>query len=54
MSLFGTNFGIIGSFFFENKQGEAVIVNGNRYRAMLHEFLFTKFEEEDIENIWFQ
>ena len=22
--------------------------------AMLNEFLFTKFEEEDIHNIWFQ
>ena len=41
-------------FFFENKQGEAVTVNGDRYRAMLHEFLFTKSEEEEIGNIWFQ
>ena len=41
------------SFFFENKQGEAVTVNGDRYRAMLHEFLFTKIEREDIGNIGF-
>ena len=34
--------GIIGPFFFENEQGEAVTVNGHRYRAMLNEFLFTK------------
>ena len=40
--------------FFENEQGEVVTVNGNRYRAMLKEFLFTKIEEEDIGNIWFQ
>ena len=46
--------GIIGPFFFENKQGEVVTVNGYRYRAMLNEFLFTKIEEEDIGNIWFQ
>ena len=47
--------GIIGTFFFGNKQGEAVTVNGNRYRAMLNEFLFTKIEEEeDIGNIRFQ
>ena len=46
--------GIIGPFFFENKQGEAVTVNGDRYRAMLNEFLFTKIEEKDIHNIWFQ
>ena len=41
-------------FLFENEQGEAVIVNGDRYRAMLNEFLFTKIEKEDIRNIWFQ
>ena len=46
--------GIIGPFFFENEQGEAVTVNGDRYRTMLNEFLFTKIEEEDIGNIWFQ
>ena len=28
--------------------------NGYRYRAMLNEFLFTKIEEVDIGNIWFQ
>ena len=46
--------GIIGQYFFENEQGQAVTVNGDRYRAMLNEFLFTKIEEEDIANIWFQ
>ena len=44
---------ITGPFFFENKQGEAVTVNGDRYRIMLNEFLFTKIEEENIGNIWF-
>ena len=39
---------IIGPFFFENEQREAVTVNGDRYRALLNEFLFTKIEEEDI------
>ena len=39
--------GIVGSFFFED-------VDGERYRAMLKEFLFTKIEEEDIGNISFQ
>ena len=33
---------------------QAVIVNGDRYRSMLNELLFTKIEEEDIGNIWFQ
>ena len=46
--------GIIARFFFENDQGEAVTVNGDCYRAMLNAFLFTKIEEEDIRNIWFQ
>ena len=46
--------GIFGPFFFENEQGEAVTVNGDRYRVTLHDFLFTKIEKEDIGNIWFQ
>ena len=29
-------------------------VNGDRYRAMLNEFLLTEIEEEDIGNIWLQ
>ena len=45
---------IIRPFFFENEQGEAVTVIGDRYQAMLNEFVFTKIEEEDIDNIWFQ
>ena len=51
-SLFGANFG--AEAFFENEQGEAVTVNGDRYRVMLNECLFTKIEEKDICNIWFQ
>ena len=46
--------GIIGPFFFENEQQEAVTINGDRYRAMLNEFLFIKIEDKDIGNIWFQ
>ena len=46
--------GIIGPVFFENAQKEAVTVNGDRYWAMLNEFLFTKIEEKDIGNIWFK
>ena len=33
---------------------QAVTVNGDRYWTMLNEFLFTKIEEEDIGDIWFQ
>ena len=35
-------------------QHKAITVNGDRYRAMLNEFLFTKIEEQDINIIWFQ
>ena len=31
-----------------------VIVSGDRYPSMLNEFLFTKIEEKDINNVWFQ
>ena len=41
-------------FFFATEQLEAVTLNSSRYWAMLKEFLFTKLEEEDIGNIWFQ
>ena len=34
--------GIIGPFLLENEQGVAVTVNGDRYRAMLNEFLFAE------------
>ena len=43
--------GIIGPVFFENEQEEAVTDNGDLYRAMLNEFMFTKIEAEDIGNI---
>ena len=42
------------AIFFEYEQGQTVTVNGDRYRAMLNEFLFKKIEEEDIGNIKFQ
>ena len=36
--------GINGPFFFENEQGESITVNGDRYQAMLNEFLFTNWQ----------
>ena len=45
---------IIGPFFCENEKEEDIPVNGDRYRAMLNECLFTKVKDEDIGNIWFQ
>ena len=49
-SLFGAEFRTEGEK--RREEGEAVPVNGDRYRATLNEFLFTKIEEEDIGNIW--
>ena len=46
--------GIIGTFYFKNDQRAAVTVNGERYLAMVHEFLFSKIEEDNMDNIWFQ
>ena len=40
--------GITGPFFFENEQGQAITVNGDRYRAMLNEFLFTKLKRRKL------
>ena len=45
--------GIIGLFFFKNEQVAAVTVKGERYRAILNEFLCPKIEEHDMD-IWFQ
>ena len=36
------------------EQGETVTINGDRCQSMLNDFLFTKIEEEDIDNIWFK
>ena len=41
-------------FLRESVRREGVTVNGDRYRALLNEFLFTKIEEKGIGNISFQ
>lgn len=46
--------GVIGPYFFENDAGDSVTVNGERYRAMLNNFLWPILEEHDIANMWFQ
>ena len=45
--------GIIGPLFFENEQGEFVTVNGDRYRAMLNEFLFPKMKRRILATFGF-
>lgn len=46
--------GVIGPYFFENAGGEAVTVNGNRYRAMITEFLWPELSNIGLKNMWFQ
>ncbi|XP_018375528.1 PREDICTED: uncharacterized protein LOC108769183 [Trachymyrmex cornetzi] len=46
--------GIIGPFFFENDAGNAVTVNGERYRAMLTNFLWPQIDTMNVDDLWFQ
>ena len=41
------------AIFFENEQGEAVRVNGDRYGVMLNEFLFTKLKRRILATFGF-
>jgi hypothetical protein len=45
---------VIGPYFFENEAGNAVTVNGVRYRNMITEFLWPQLEGIDMEDMWFQ
>lgn len=46
--------GIIGPYFFENQRGEAVTVNGERYRQMITNFVWPELDEMDLGEMWFQ
>jgi hypothetical protein len=46
--------GVIGSYFFENDAGNAITVNGVRYRNMITEFLWPQLDGMDMEGMWFQ
>ena len=46
--------GVIGPYFFENEAGNAVTVNGVRYRNMITEFLWPQWDGMDMEDMWFQ
>jgi hypothetical protein len=46
--------GIIGPFFFENDAGNSVTVNGERYRAMITNFLWPELDGMDVDDLWFQ
>jgi hypothetical protein len=45
---------IIGPFFFEGSRGEAISVNGDRYRNMINTFLRSEIENNGLEEHWFQ
>lgn len=46
--------GVIGPYFFENEAGDAVTINGARYRVMLQDFLWQQLDDFDEEDVWFQ
>lgn len=46
--------GIIGPYFFKNAAGQHVTVNGERYRAMITDFLLPQIEANGLHDIWFQ
>lgn len=46
--------GVIGPYFFENNHGRTVTVNSERYGRMLTDYFFTKIEDYDLDDMWFQ
>jgi len=45
--------GVIGPYFFQNEAGNAVTVNGVRYRNMITEFMWPQLDGMDMEGMWF-
>ena len=46
--------GIIGPYYFENENNQAVTVNGQRYKDMLNNFLIPAIERMNLEDLYFQ
>lgn len=46
--------GVIGPFFFEDDEGAAITVNGDRYRNMLSDRFFPVLDDMENDNFWFQ
>ena len=42
---------MIGPYFFEDGAGNAVTVNGERYRNMITEFLWPQLDGMDLEDV---
>ncbi|GFT51805.1 putative DD41D transposase [Trichonephila clavipes] len=45
--------GIIDPYFFKNNEGHSVTVNGDRYRAIITNFLFPELNNHDAQELWF-
>ncbi|XP_073831485.1 uncharacterized protein [Musca autumnalis] len=46
--------GVIGPYFFRNNVGEAVTVNGDRYRAMVTDYFIPELDGMNVDELWFQ
>ena len=46
--------GMIGPYFFVDENDCHVTVNGERYRAMLEDYLWQELDELDINDMWLQ
>ncbi|XP_073847016.1 uncharacterized protein [Musca autumnalis] len=46
--------GVIGPYFFRNNAGEAVTVNGDRYRAMITDYFVPELDGMNVDELWFQ
>lgn len=44
---------MVGQYFFEDNSGNAMIVNGERYRNMIKKFLWPALIAMDLDEIWF-
>ena len=45
---------MIGPFYFVDENDRHVTVNGERYRAMLEDYLWPELDALDINDMWFQ
>ena len=46
--------GVIGPYFFVDENDHHVTANGERYRAMLEDYLWSELDDLDINDMWFQ
>lgn len=45
---------VIGPYFFEDDDGATITVNGERYRALITDYLMPIVHENNMEHFWFQ